>query len=72
VGSVNCEVETPGLMREKKIFHVKHLEKWHVLPNVALLVEDRGNELEKMEQTEVAIWDGTCYEHFFPYGTEWD
>ena len=38
----------------------------NVLPNVALLVEDGENKLEKVEQTEVATWDGTSHEHFFP------
>jgi len=67
VGTVDYEVGTPGQRREKKIYHVNFLKKWHVLPSVqaALLVEDVGDEMEE-EQTEIATWDGPSDEHFYP------
>ena len=39
-----------------------------MLPSVqtALLVEGAGDELERVEQEEIATWDGPSDEHFFP------
>ena len=51
VGTVNYEIETPGRRREKKIYHVNLLNKWHVLSSaqVSLVAQGSGEDDESVE-----------------------
>ena len=58
VTPVDYEVETPGRRKEKKIYHVNLLKKWHFPPNhSALLVVLQDTDKPKQETEEVDLED---------------
>ena len=56
MGTVDCEIETPGRRRERRIYHINLLKKWHVL-QAALVVQDPGDESVEVGQAGVVTWD---------------
>ena len=54
VTPVDYEVETPGRRKEKKIYHINLLKKWHFPPNhSALLVVLQDTDTPEHETEEV-------------------
>jgi hypothetical protein len=58
VTPVDYEVETPGRRKEKKIYHINLLKKWHFPPNrSALLVVLQDTDKPEQETEEVDLED---------------
>ena len=69
VGVVDYEIEMPGRRREKKIYHVNLMKKWHVTPSQSLIqmaslvtdseraaVEDNSTEAEYIFRRSKLEW----------------